>query len=153
MSISWEKEEEEEQVLYEIFCRLDLLQQQSKKKIKQACSIGGDIPPSIQRRFLELPRDEDRVLIAWLYHWLLQSPKHYTFYKAGLHCQFSLFIAGYFQHKKSFRDMSREDILSDYLNSLKRPAAIDTQIKGGLIPTSKGQWCFLSSSSGWLSLI
>lgn len=64
MSISWEKEEEEEQVLYEIFCRLDLLQQQSKKKIKQACSIGGDIPPSIQRRFLELPRDEDRVLIA-----------------------------------------------------------------------------------------
>jgi hypothetical protein len=44
MSISWEKEEEEEQVLYEIFCRLDLLQQQSKKKIKQACSIGGDIP-------------------------------------------------------------------------------------------------------------
>src|ERR671919_2885316 len=98
MSISWEKEEEEEQeqeALYEIPCRSEQLLQpqpqlqlQSKKKIKQACSIGGDIPTSIQRRFLELPRDEDRVLIADFTIDCYNPPKHNTFYKAGLHCQF-----------------------------------------------------------------
>jgi hypothetical protein len=118
MSISWEKEEEEEQeqeALYEIPCRSEQLlqpqqqlqlQPQSKKKIKQvACSIGGDVPPSIQRRFLELPRDEDRALIAdfiidcYNHHNITPSTKQV--YIANL-----VYLSRYFQHKKSFSDMS-----------------------------------------------
>lgn len=128
MSISWEKEEEEEQVLYEIFCRLDLLQQQSKKKIKQACSIGGDIPPSIQRRFLELPRDEDRVLIA---DFIIDCYNHQNIAPATKQVYVSnlVYLSRHFEYKKSFRDMSREDIISDYLNSLKRPVTTDPDQK------------------------
>src|ERR671918_935895 len=110
MSISWEKEEEEEQeqeALYEIPCRSEQLLQpqqqlqlQSKKKIKQACSIGGDIPTSIQRRFLELPRDEDRVLIADFiidcYNHQNITPSTKQVYIANL-----VYLSRYFQHKKS----------------------------------------------------
>jgi|SRR5215216_4644413 len=116
--------------LYGIPCRSEQLlqpqqlQQQSKKKIKQACGIGGDIPQSIQRRFLELPTDEDRVLIADFiidcYNHQNITPSTKQVYIANL-----VYLSRYFQHKKSFRDMSREDMISDYLNSLKRPAAID----------------------------
>jgi hypothetical protein len=34
------------------------------RKVKQACSIGGQLPVSLQRLFLELPRDEDKGLVA-----------------------------------------------------------------------------------------
>jgi hypothetical protein len=34
------------------------------RKVSQACSIGGQMPASFQRLFLELPRDEDRQLVA-----------------------------------------------------------------------------------------
>jgi hypothetical protein len=35
-----------------------------ERKVKQACSIGGQVPASLQRLLLELPRDEDKELIA-----------------------------------------------------------------------------------------
>jgi hypothetical protein len=35
------------------------------RKVKQACcNIGGQVPASLQRLFLELPRDEDKELVA-----------------------------------------------------------------------------------------
>jgi hypothetical protein len=36
------------------------------RTIKQACSLGGDLPPGFQRLFLELPTDEDRVLADFI---------------------------------------------------------------------------------------
>jgi hypothetical protein len=34
------------------------------RKVKQACSIAREVPPSFQRLFLELPTDKDRELLA-----------------------------------------------------------------------------------------
>jgi hypothetical protein len=34
------------------------------RKVKQACSIGGNLLPSYRRLFLELPRDDGKVLMA-----------------------------------------------------------------------------------------
>ena len=149
MSISWEKEEEEQkqkqeqrrqrQSLYESPCRseqqlqqLHPQQQQSQedqqsqkiKKIKQACSIGGDIPLGIQRRFFKLPTDEDRALIA---DFIIDCFNHQNIAPATKQVYIAnlVYLSRHFEHKKSFRDMSHEDIISDYLNSLKRPAATD----------------------------
>ena len=152
MSISWEKEEEQEQKqkqrreqqrqsLYESPCRSEQLQQlhpqqqsqeeqqsKIKKKIKQACSIGGDIPLGIQRRFFKLPTDEDRALIADFiidcYNHQNIAPATKQVYIANL-----VYLSRHFEYKKSFRDMSREDIISDYLNSLKRPVTTDPDQK------------------------
>ncbi len=113
MSISWEKEEEEKQeqkqqqrqrqALYEIPCRSELLLQGSKnKKIKQACSIGGNVPLSIQSRFFEIPTDEDRALVADFiidcYNHQNITPATKQVYIANL-----VYLSRYFQHKKLFR--------------------------------------------------
>jgi hypothetical protein len=153
MSISWEKEEEEQeqerrrerqrQSLYESPCRseqqlqqLHPLQQSQeeqqsqkiKKKIKQACSIGGDIPLGIQRRFFKLPTDEDRALIA---DFIIDCYNHQNIAPATKQVYVSnlVYLSRHFEYKKAFRDMSREDIISDYLNSLRRPVTTDSDQK------------------------
>ncbi len=58
------------------------------RKVKQACSIGGNLLPSYQRLFLELPRDDGKVLVADSYNRFLQPAKHCYPHKMHLHHEF-----------------------------------------------------------------
>lgn len=65
------------------------------RKVKQACSIGGQVPASLQRLFLELARDEDKELIADFiidsYHEknICSKDKVYIYCKLGLSIEVS----------------------------------------------------------------
>jgi integrase len=95
------------------------------RKLKQACSIGGDVAPSFQRLLLELPTDKDREMVADFiiesYHEKNISVKTKYAYITSL-----VYLSRYLNHKKSFEDMTSEDIVQGYLNnSLKRPLEAD----------------------------
>jgi hypothetical protein len=101
------------------------------RKVKQACSIGGQMPTSLQRLFLELPRDEDRELVADFiidsYHEKNIAVKTKCTYIANL-----VYLSRYLSHKKSFKDMktaSTSEEITGYLNSLKRPIEADPDQK------------------------
>jgi hypothetical protein len=99
------------------------------RKIKEAC-IG--LKPSTQYLLLELPRDEDKELIAdYIIDWsnsygngLMMSPNTKLEYITTL-----VYLSRFLGHKKSFRDMGREDIIDGYLKSLKREFKDDSDQK------------------------
>ena len=92
--------------------------------INLACSVGGDLPPTYQRLFLELPRDEDRVLVA---DFIIDSynQQNITPGTKSVSIHSLVYLSRYLGHKKSFKDMTSQDIIEDYLNSLKRPIQVD----------------------------
>ena len=82
------------------------------RKIKQAC-IG--LKPSAQWALKELPRDEDKEMIAdFIINWStydsndgsIMSPNTKRVYLNSLVC-----LSRYFQHKKSFKEMTRQDMV------------------------------------------
>ncbi len=88
-------------------------------KIRQACK---GLLPSTQWALLELPRDEDKELITdFILNWSSESadgapmaPNTKRAYIMNL-----VYLAQHFNHKKSFKEMTKEDIVNNYLNSLK----------------------------------
>jgi hypothetical protein len=88
--------------------------------IKEACNIGSAIEPSIQRLLLELPTDDDRLAVAYFiiesYHARNMSVKTKCAYITSL-----VYLSRFCQNKKSFKDMTAIDIVTGYLNSLRRP--------------------------------
>jgi hypothetical protein len=94
------------------------------RTIKEACNIGGAIEPSTQRLLLELPTDDDRLAVANFiiesYHDRNISVKTKFAYITSL-----VYLSRFCQNKKSFRDMTATDIVTGYLNSLKRPFEAD----------------------------
>ena len=97
------------------------------RKVKHACSIGGQLPVSLQRLFLELPRDEDKELVADFiidsYHEKDIAVKTKCTYISNL-----VYLSRDLGHKKSFKDMNAEEI-TGYLNSFKRPIEADPDQK------------------------
>ncbi len=97
-------------------------------KIKEACT---GLLPSSQRQLMELPRDEDKELIAnFIIDWsnngdgVMMAPNIKRGYIASL-----VYLARYLGHKKSFKEMTREDIIDGYLKSLKRDFSQDQEQK------------------------
>ena len=92
--------------------------------IKEACNIGGAIAPYFQRLLLELPTDDDRLAVANFiiesYHDRNISVKTKCAYITSL-----VYLSRFSQNKKSFKDMTATDIVTGYLNSLKRPFESD----------------------------
>lgn len=89
-------------------------------KLKEVCK---DQSPAIQHLILELPREEDRELIADFIleypndtNGLPMSPATKRGYIANL-----VYLARYLGHKKSFKEMTKGDIVDGYLNSLRVP--------------------------------
>jgi integrase len=90
------------------------------RKIKEAC-IG--LKPSTQHLLLELPRDEDKELIAdYIIEWantygngLMMSPNTKVGYITSL-----VYLSRFLNHSKSFKQMTREDIIDGYLKGIKR---------------------------------
>ena len=91
------------------------------RKIKTALA---GIKPSVQWRLMELPRPEDKELIAdFILNWsndsggsnLMMRPNTKRAYIDSL-----VYLSRHFNHKKSFKEMTRQDIIDAYLNSLKK---------------------------------
>jgi hypothetical protein len=89
------------------------------RMVKEACK---DLIPSSQWTLMELPRDEDKELIAdFILNWSNESndgmpmtPNTKRAYITSL-----VYLGRYHGHKKSFREMTRQDIVDGYLHSLK----------------------------------
>lgn len=99
------------------------------RKIKEACT---GLKPSLQWLLMELPRDEDKELIAdFICKWSDDSrdghpmaPNTKTAYIDAL-----VRLARYHGHKKSFKEMTKEDIVDGYLKSLKKNFSEDQKEK------------------------
>ena len=96
------------------------------RKIKYICD---GLTPSTQRLFLELPKDEDRELIADFItdcynHEQDVAPSTKRAYISNL-----VYLSRFLKHLKSFKEMTQEDIVLGYLNSLKRKANEDPDQK------------------------
>jgi len=81
------------------------------RKIKQGC-VG--LKPSVRWAWKELPRDEDKEMIAdFIINWstydssddAIMSPSTKSMYINSL-----VYLSRHFQHKKSFKEMMRQDI-------------------------------------------
>ena len=102
------------------------------RKIKQACE---GLMPSTQWLLMELPRNEDKELIAdFILHWsdhgngVMMSPSTKQGYVTSL-----VYLSRHLDHKKSFKEMAWEDFFSKeivdektgkkrgYLENIKRP--------------------------------
>jgi integrase len=90
------------------------------RKLKEACK---GLLASPQWLIMELPRDEDKELIAdFIIGWsnsggdgVMMAPNTKRGYISAL-----VYLSRYLGHKKSFREMTRQDIIDGYLNSLKK---------------------------------
>lgn len=99
------------------------------RKIKEPC-IG--LKPSTQRLLLELPRDENRELIAnYIIDWantygngLMMSPNTKLGYITSL-----VYLSRSLGHAKTFKQMTHEDIIDGYLKSIRREFAEDPEQK------------------------
>jgi hypothetical protein len=99
------------------------------RKIKEAC-IG--LRPCTQHLLMELPTDEDRELIAdYIIEWantygngIMMSVNTKIGYITSL-----VYLSRYVGHKKSFKQMTREDIIDGYLKSIKRDFSQDPDQK------------------------
>jgi integrase len=100
------------------------------RKIKQACS---GLKPSFQWLLKELPRDEDKeliadLIIAWPNDMSIDgqpmAPNTKVAYIDAL-----VRLARYHGHKKSFKEMTKEDIVDGYLRSLKKEFSQDIEQK------------------------
>lgn len=100
-----------------------------EKKIREAC-VG--IKSGYQWLIKELPRNEDKELIA---HFILQwssesadgqpmAPNTKAAYITSL-----VYLARYLNHEKSFKEMTKEDIVDGYLRSLKKDFSEDIKQK------------------------
>jgi hypothetical protein len=119
------------------------------RKIKQACNIGGQVPASLQRLFLELPRDEDKELVADFiidsYHEKNIAVKTKCTYISNL-----VYLSRYLDHKKSFKDMMvSQDVIESNLHSLKRPIEVDPDQKW--INTHNQRAMVISKFFRWLA--
>jgi integrase len=99
------------------------------RKIKQAVS---DLKPTYQWLLKELPRNEDKELIAdFILDWPNDSKDGHPMEintKIG-YIDALVRLARYHGHKKSFKEMSKEDIVDGYLRSLKKDFSADTKEK------------------------
>jgi integrase len=99
------------------------------RKIKEEACKG--LKPADERLLLEL-RDEDKELIAdFIIDWsnqygngFVMSPATKRGYITSL-----VYLSRYLEHKKSFREMAKQDIVDGYLRSLKRSFAEDPEQK------------------------
>ena len=90
------------------------------RKIKLACQ---GLLPNAQWTLMELPRDEDKELIAdFILNYanesndgMPMSPNTKRSYIDAL-----VYLSRYHKHKKSFKEMTKEDIVDGYLASLKK---------------------------------
>jgi len=118
------------------------------RKVKQACSIGGQVPASLQRLVLELSRDEDKELIADFiidsYHEKNIAVKTKCTYISNL-----VYLSRYLGHKKSFKDMTSQDVIEGNLHSLKRPIEADPDQKW--INTHNQRAMVISKFFRWLA--
>jgi hypothetical protein len=94
------------------------------RTIKEACNIGGAIAPYFQRLLLELPTDDDRLAVA---NFIIES-YHDQNIAVKTKCTYItclVYLSRFCQNKKSFKEMTATDVVTGYLNSLKRPFAAD----------------------------
>jgi integrase-like protein len=98
------------------------------RKIKEALA---GLKPSFQWLLMELPRDEDKELIAdFIIAWSNDSIDGHpmaTNTKAA-YIDALVRLARYHGHNKSFKEMTRDDIFA-YLNSMKKDFSQDIQQK------------------------
>jgi hypothetical protein len=99
------------------------------RKIKEAC-LG--LKPCTQHLLMELPTDQDRELIAnYIIEWantygngIMMSVNTKISYITSL-----VYLSRYLGYKKSFKQMTREDIIDGYLKSIKRDFSQDPDQK------------------------
>ncbi len=90
------------------------------RTIKTALS---GLKPTIQWLLMEPPRNEDKELIAdFILNWAVESeygapmpPNTKKVYVTSL-----VYLGRYFDHQKSFAEMTKQDIVDNYLNSLRK---------------------------------
>jgi hypothetical protein len=94
-------------------------------KIRVACF---DLKPSMQGLLLDLPTDEDRELIAdYILQWANQIGQGRMMARPTKRSYVTtlVYLSRYLHHAKSFRKMTKEDILDGYLSSLRKDFASD----------------------------
>ena len=98
------------------------------RKIKMALA---DLKPGSQWRLMELPTEEDKELIAdFILNWsnegsgFMMRPNTKRVYIDSL-----VYLSRYLNYKKSFKEMTREDIVEGYLRSLKKTFDEDQEEK------------------------
>lgn len=99
------------------------------RKIKEAC-VG--LKPSSQWLLKELPRDEDKELIAdFIIKWSNESKDGHPMAPNTKMAYIDALVrlARYHGHKKSFKEMTKEDIVDGYLKSLKKNFSEDQKEK------------------------
>ena len=111
------------------------------RKIKQALS---DLKPNSQWALMELPRDDDKELVAdYILNWSNESANGMpmTSNTKRVYIDSLVLLARHHEHKKSFKDMTPEDFFSKeivdentgkkrgYLENIKRPFHEDTDQK------------------------
>jgi len=97
----------------------------TNEKIKQACH---DLKPNIQWLLMQLPNERDREHVAdFILLWSndSESGTGMSPYTRKGYFQALVYLSRYLGHKKSFAEMTREDIIDGYLRSLKRDFAAD----------------------------
>jgi hypothetical protein len=113
------------------------------RKIKTALA---DVKPGSQWLLMELPRDEDKELIA---DFILDYPNdrgngHMMRPNTKKNYIDSLvYLSRHHKHKKSFKDMTRHDIIDSYLNSLKKSFEQDPE-EGWINTHNNRASCYLA---------
>jgi integrase/recombinase XerD len=95
------------------------------RKVKEACTINGQLPPSFQRLFLELPTDHAKELVA---DFIIHSyhERNITLNTKRVYVATLVYLSRAFNHKKAFEEMDIvKDVVSGYLNTCKRPFEAD----------------------------
>jgi len=99
------------------------------RKIREALA---GVQPSVQWSLQELPRAEDKELIA---DFILNYPNEsedgmpMSANTKRAYISALVYLSRFHDHKKSFKQMTRADIVDGYLNSLKRDYSVDPDQK------------------------
>src|SRR5918999_1278327 len=118
------------------------------RKIKLASSLGSNLPPSHQRLFLELSKDEDKVAIA---DFIIDSYNQQNI-SLNTKCAYVttlVYLSRHLGHKKSFKDMTSQDVVEGFLNSYRRPLEADPDQRW--INTFKTRAMVISKFFRWLA--
>jgi hypothetical protein len=102
------------------------------RKVKEACTINGELLPSFQRLFLELPTDHAKELVA---DFIIHSyhERNITLNTKRVYVATLVYLSRALNHKKAFEEMvgvvvgdiMQDVVVSGFLNAYKRPYEAD----------------------------
>jgi hypothetical protein len=104
------------------------------------------LPPSHQRLFLELPKD--KVAIADFIINSYNQP-NIAVHTNSVYLIILVYLSRYLGHKKSFKEMTSQDVVENFLNSYRRPLEADPDQRW--INTFKTRAMVVSKFFRWLA--